>query len=51
MSLTARVVAGHKATLANSHVSDEAKAHSKQVLEDEYGIDTNEGHEAKEGCM
>ena len=32
----AQVAGGHKATLNNPKVSDEAKQHSKQVLENEF---------------
>lgn len=32
----AQVAGGHKATLNNPHASDEAKEHSKKVLEGEY---------------
>ncbi|KAL7410516.1 hypothetical protein BDY24DRAFT_399319 [Mrakia frigida] len=32
-SHTANIIRGHKAALANPHVSDEAKAHSEQIIE------------------
>ena len=32
----AQVAGGHKATLNNPHTSDEAKEHSKKVLDGEY---------------
>jgi len=35
------VIGGHKATLNNPNVSEEAKEHSREVLE-EYGVETND---------
>lgn len=35
----AQVAGGHKATLKNPNVSKEAKEHSKQVLEEQFGGD------------
>lgn len=38
---------GHKATLSNPNVSEEAKAHSKEVLRDEFGNETRYAPEAE----
>ncbi|KAI8963733.1 conidiation-specific protein 6 [Daldinia sp. FL1419] len=45
MPTEAQVAGGHKATLNNPNVSQEAKEHSKQVLENEF----NGGHVPKSG--
>ncbi|KAH9840139.1 Conidiation protein 6-domain-containing protein [Rhodofomes roseus] len=47
MSLPTRVVGGHKAALNNPNVSDEAKQHSRQVV-DELD-DAPETEEARQG--
>lgn len=36
MPTEAQIAGGHKATLNNPNVSDEAKEHSRQVLENEF---------------
>jgi len=36
MPTDAQVAGGHKATINNPNVSDEAKQHSRQVLENEF---------------
>lgn len=36
MASEAQVIGGHKATLHNPNTSDEAKAHSKEVLKDDF---------------
>lgn len=36
MPSESQIIGGHKANLHNPNTSDEAKAHSKEVLKDEY---------------
>ena len=42
----ARVIAGHKSVLAKDNVSPEAKAHSKDILENQYGVTVYEDNTA-----
>ncbi|KAI9838101.1 MAG: hypothetical protein M1819_006257 [Sarea resinae] len=37
---TGNIIGGHKAAINNPHVSEEAKHHSKEVLEQEYEVST-----------
>ncbi|KAF8428965.1 hypothetical protein EV426DRAFT_672629 [Tirmania nivea] len=44
---SSNVIGRHKATLSNLHQSEEAKEHSKQVLDEQFGegkgVDGNQG--------